>query len=244
MTVIAACHVHSEWSYDARWTLRDLADAFAERGYRVLLLAEHDRNFCSSRFRDFRAACVEASSRDMLVVPGIEYSDAENVVHIPTWGLNSFLGEGLPTLQLLEAVTANGGVAIFAHPARRKAWMHYDPSWIKHLAGIEVWNRKYDGWAPSSIAAGLQRASGLLPFVSLDFHERNQFFPLSMELNIAGTVTEQIVVNSIRAGHFQAAVLSGPAERFLSGWRRLLLTPAEQMRSFAASLRRSIRHFS
>ena len=244
MMVAAACHVHSEWSYDAKWPLRDLAAEFARRGYRALLVAEHDRNFSEMRFQQHRTACADASTGELLVVPGIEYSDPGNVVHILTWGMSSFLGEGLPTDRLLEKVRANNAVAVLAHPARRKAWLRYDCSWSPYLVGIEIWNRKYDGWAPSPEASRLLRGTGLVPFASLDFHQRNQLFPLSMQLEISEPITEESVVNCIRARRCRAIAFSQPAETFLTGWYRFSLPLVEKMRRTAASIYRSVKRFS
>lgn len=38
-----------------------------------------------------------------LLIPGAEYADAEDRVHVPTSGPVPFLGEAMPTSQLLEA---------------------------------------------------------------------------------------------------------------------------------------------
>src|SRR5580765_6217960 len=108
MEVLAICHVHSEWSYDGSWSLAALSAKFAQRGCRVLMMTEHDRGFTAGRFDEYRRACADASSGKILVVPGIEYSDAANRVHVLTWGV-PFLGEGLPTSELLEAVKAAYG---------------------------------------------------------------------------------------------------------------------------------------
>jgi len=241
--VAAACHIHSEWSYDAKWSLRDLAAEFSRRGYRVLLIAEHDRNFSELRFQQHRTACADASSGDLLVVPGIEYSDPSNVTHVVTWGMASFLGEGLPTGQLLAEVKANNAVSVLAHPARRKAWLNYDRSWNSFLTGIEIWNRKYDGWAPSPVAAALLSGTDIVPFASLDFHERKQLFPLSMQLDISGPITEESVVSCIRARRCHAMAFSQPVEKFLTGWQRFGLPPLEKMRRTAASVYREIKRF-
>ena len=45
----AAVHVHSEWSYDGSWPLTRIATAFSRRGYRAVLMAEHDRGFDAHR---------------------------------------------------------------------------------------------------------------------------------------------------------------------------------------------------
>jgi hypothetical protein len=200
----------------------------------VLFVTEHDRGFTQSRFQEHRAACIEASSENLLIVPGIEYSDSQNLVHILTLGLDSFLGEGLPTLEILKKVRAENGVAVLAHPARREAWTQYDSSWSPYLTGIELWNRKADGWAPSLAGATLLNGTKLVPFASLDFHQRNQMFPLSMQLEISGPISEKTIVDCLRSRSCRAMAFSEPAEKFLAGWRGFTLRRAEKMRRSAA----------
>ena len=101
--VRAAVHVHSDWSYDGTWTLPRLAAAFERRGYGVVLTAEHDRDWDAERWSSYREACAAASRPSLLVVPGIEYADPSDTVHVPTWG-ERFLGAGLPTAELLGHV--------------------------------------------------------------------------------------------------------------------------------------------
>ena len=149
MECFAVCHVHSEWSYDGSWSLEALSAKFGRRGCRIVMMTEHDRGFTTSRLDQYRKACNQASSAEMFVLPGIEYSDATNRVHVLVWGPVPFLGEGLPTGEMLDAVHGAGGVAVLAHPSRRDAWKSFESSWADRLLGIEIWNRKYDGWAPS-----------------------------------------------------------------------------------------------
>ena len=198
MEVLATCHVHSVWSYDGKWSLDQLRDKFRRRGCRILMMTEHDRGFTAARWEQYRTACAEASSDDLLVMPGIEYSDAENRTHVLVWGNIPFLGENLPTGQMLEAVRESDGVAVFAHPGRKQAWKHFEPEWTDKLLGIEIWNRKYDGWAPGEVASTLQQSGNSLPFVGLDFHTARQTFPLRMMLDIDGAITEEAVLQSLR----------------------------------------------
>src|SRR5215831_6285061 len=197
---VAACHIHSNWSYDGKWSLSALAAEFARRGYRILMTAEHDRGFSESRQRQHREACMEASSDRLLVLPGIEYSDAANMVHVLVWGPVPFLGERVPTLEVLKAVHKSNGVAVLAHPSRREIWrlVEGEDEWVNHFLGIEVWNRKTDGWAPSRAALRLIAGSSAVPFVSLDFHDRNQFFPLAMEIDtFPSSINEESVLASL-----------------------------------------------
>jgi hypothetical protein len=203
MAVSAVSHVHSVWSYDGQWKLEDIVREFSDRGYHVLLMTEHDRGFTPSRWTDYRKACQELCSEKLLVVPGIEYSDPENIVHILTWGDVPFLGQNLPTRRVLEAVREAGGVAVLAHPSRRKAWQRFDVAWSEYLIGIEVWNRKADGWRPSPDAPALVTASGCAPFVGIDFHDRRQLFPLTMVLDCSMPLSHGAVLDCLRSRKYE-----------------------------------------
>lgn len=238
MSVLAAAHVHSSWSYDGHSPLAELAAAFGQRGYRVMMTTEHDRGFSDSRLAEYRAECARCSTRDLFVLPGIEYSDADNRVHVLVWGPVPFLAEGLPTDQLLEAVAQHGGIAVLAHPERRDVWELFKPTWQQHLLGIEVWNRKYDGWAPSERAASLVRRAGRIPFAGLDFHTHRQFFPLGMRLGLDGPLDEDRVVGALRAGRCAATAFGIPlsGDRFE---RRLpYLRVAERGRRHLSQIKR------
>lgn len=241
MTVLAACHVHSDWSYDGSYTLQALSEKFSRAGYRVLLMTEHDRGFSPERLRQLREACDAVSTRDLLVIPGIEYSDAANRVHILVWGDVPFLGENLPTGEMLHNVKEAGGVAVFAHPFRRNAWQCFEQSWGEALAGIEVWNRKYDGWAPNHIAQNLQRSVGAIPFVGLDFHTQRQFFPLAMAMDIDSAVTEWAVLDCIRVRRVNPRVFGLDVEGQLVRHALPILGAAEASRKKAARASRKMK---
>jgi hypothetical protein len=237
--VRAACHIHSEWSYDAKWSIASLADEFGRRGYRIVMMSEHDRGFTEGRRLEHRAACAAASSENVFVLPGIEYSDAANTVHVLVWGPVPFVGENVPTAELLKTVKAAGGIAVLAHPARRKAAELYDSAWANSLLGIEVWNRKTDGWAPSRAAFPLLERTSLVPFVGMDFHTRNQIFPLAMELDLPSEVNEASILDCLRHRRCRATAFGRPVTDIADGWFHTTLTSAERCRRSAASVYRS-----
>ncbi|HET7106162.1 MAG TPA: hypothetical protein VFI38_05075 [Candidatus Acidoferrum sp.] len=241
MDILAACHVHSVWSYDGSWELEALSKSFSDRGYRVLMMTEHDLGFSEERLNDYREACSKASSDKMLVVPGIEYSDASNQVHVLVWGDVPFLGEGLPTGEMLARVRSAGGLAVLAHPSRREAWKSFEPSWAEALLGIEVWNRKYDGWAPSKHANELLHATGTIPFVGLDFHTDRQFFALGMEMDVHGQISEQYVLDAFRAKRCSAKAFKLPVNESAVRSAIPVLRMAERGRRTVASLVRRAR---
>ena len=237
-----ATHVHSAWSYDGSWTLDRLAAAFARRGYRAVLMAEHSQTFSAAKWLEYRDACAQASRPDLLLVPGLEYADAEDVLHLPVWGEVPFLGQTPAPGAVAEAVTQAGGIAVLAHPWRRDAWRRIDPQWLALLSAVETWNRKYDGWAPRREASDLAGTAGLSSFVSLDFHTRRQFFPLAMATVLpTDGVTVAAVYQALREGRCRPELKGIPAARFGTGGLGAATRVAERARRTAARALRRIR---
>lgn len=230
----AAAHVHSVWSDDGSWSLPRIAATFSRFGYDVVLMSEHSRGFTSAKWSDYVAACAKASDERVLLVPGIEYGDVDDVVHIPVWGDGPYFGDALPTGRLLAMVGETGGTAMWAHPWRRDAWRRFDPSWLDHLSAVEVWNRKYDGIAPSRFAVDLADREGLRPSVALDFHTRRQLFPLSLCLDVDDPPTVDGVYAALAAGRFAPRFFGLPLRLALRGPGQTALRGMELLRRPAA----------
>ena len=118
----AVSHIHSEWSYDAYWPLSKIAWFFEKIGYRLVLTNEHDRTFDNKRWEEYRNACCEASTDRILIVPGLEYSDVTNTIHVLVWGTLPFLGNNHNIETLLRKVNELNGICVLAHPSRKNAW--------------------------------------------------------------------------------------------------------------------------
>lgn len=230
-SVRVAAHVHSSWSYDAEWSLQDIAKAFRRRRYDVVLMSEHDRSFDQQRWTEYQQACKAASADDIILIPGVEYEDADNVVHTPVWGDNvPFLGARRPTLELLRSAQAEGAVAVLAHPWRRNAISRYQPEWAPLLSAVEIWNRKYDGFAPQREIKQLADKEGLEPFVSLDFHTSRQFFPLAMSVSLDERPSSGSLAEAIRSGRCRPEFLGLSALRFTGGMEGATLRALEAVR--------------
>jgi hypothetical protein len=134
-----------------------------------------------------------------------------------------------------------GGVAVLAHPFRRDAWQCFERSWGDALTGIEVWNRKYDGWAPRLISQDLQQSVGAIPFVGLDFHTQKQFFPLAMAMDIDSEVTERAVLDCIRARRVTPRVFGFDVEGKLIRHASPVLRVAEDSRKKCAKTARKMK---
>lgn len=229
-----AAHVHSVWSYDGRWELSNLANLFRRLRYRAVLMTEHDRGFSAEKLAAYRSACDECSDQNVLLIPGIEYSDETNTFHILTWGPVPFLGENRPTSEILAGVKAHGGIAVLAHPSRKNAGQHVDPRWMREFAAVEVWNRKSDGWAPSMDGERLCRDHDLLPFVGMDFHTSRHLFPLSLRIGNGIPCAADAILEAIRLGGFSAEFMGMPCTSHSQGVRRRVFSQLEQLRQALA----------
>lgn len=240
MKLRAAAHVHSEWSDDGSWSLERIAHTFGRLGHDIVLMSEHSRGFTAAKWAEYVDACKQASSDSVLLVPGMEYNDDADVVHIPVWGDVPFFGPAPPIGHLLQDVSQAGGAAVWAHPWRRDAWRVFEPSWAEHLTAVEVWNRKYDGIAPSRKALELAERQGARPVVALDFHTRRQLFPLTLRLD-AGAAAEGpgksnraptvgTVYEAIACGRFAPRAAGIPLDRLTHGPAAAILQGLERTR--------------
>ena len=240
MEILAACHVHSDWSYDGKWTLEQIAEEFASRGYRAVLVTEHDRGFTEARRKEHREACRKAGNERILIIPGIEYSDPGNSIHLLVWGDVPFIGEGIEVGRILSAVSASGGVVVYANPSRRDAWKLFQPEWAGQLHGIELWNRKTDGWTPSRDALKLIETTGATPFVGMDFHNHKQLFPLATILEMDGSVTEAAILHLLKSRQGRSFAFGRPAIEFTRGMRGWITCSGEYARRRTAKFYKSL----
>lgn len=232
--VRTACHVHSKWSYDGKWKLDQLAESFSKRNYRVLLITEHDQGFDESKRLKHREACRMATSEKILLIPGIEYSDPANVIHLLVWGDVPFVGSGAEPERVLAAAQECGGIAVFAHPSRKEAWKRFNPDWNDKILGIEFWNRKTDGWAPSMHAWPLLEMTNSVPFAGLDFHDSRQFFPMETLVEIPGSISEATILAALKARRCRSKVLGLEASALTNGLHAEVLRCTEVLRRVTA----------
>jgi hypothetical protein len=205
-------------------------------------MCEHDRGFSAERMEAYQAACAEASASGALLVSGIEYADPEDNVHLPTWGPVPFLGEKRSTAAVLETVAGCGGASVIAHPRRHDAWRLIEPAWLERATGIEIWTRKWDGWAPNRWAVEQAWAKGLVGVVSLDLHQRGQMFPLGMQLQVAGAITPESCAEAFALGRARPLIGRVPVAPLTRGPLAAAARRVERLRRPVFRQGRAIRH--
>lgn len=231
MIAKAVVHIHSDWSYDGNWDLSRIVGFFGKIGYDLVLTAEHDRTFDSDRWAAYKNACSEASTKRTLIVPGIEYSDPDNAIHILVWGVSEFMGKDHIIGRLLHTAHGKNGICVLAHPRRRNVWQQIEPSWLPLLSGIELWNRKSDGIAPSQHAIDLLRANKTItPYAALDFHQPKQIFPLSMQIEITGERTVEQVFQALRYSQCRSKAFGISTIHFTGGLLLAMSRTADKIR--------------
>jgi predicted metal-dependent phosphoesterase TrpH len=197
MLARAATHIHSEWSHDGAWSVIKIAHLFRCLNYHAIFMAEHDVSLDEISWTLYCKECRQASRDKFLVIPGIEYSDPSNSIHVLVWGIEQFLGKRMPIQHTLAKTKDLGGIAVWAHPIQKNTQESFRPEWFKLLFGIEEWNRKADGIAPSEEATQLRKEYDLVPFYGLDFHRLNQLFPLGMNILIDNCLTVTNVISAV-----------------------------------------------
>lgn len=244
-TLRLAPHIHTDVSDDSSWSLPRLVRVLSRAGFHGMLVSDHDRTMDTNQWRQLQEECDRvAEAHDFIIVPGVEYQDPDHIVHIPVFGRMPFEHRSPDISRLLRRADDFGAAAIFAHPRRRDAWTRFSSEWAPHLAGIEVWNRKYDGIAPNSWAFETARAFGLMPTVALDWHGPRQLFGLAIEVPVpapgSNATRSTAVVASIVSGDARSSAFGIRVENFSEGALGALFRGSEQVRQWAAPKIRSL----
>lgn len=178
MILKGAGHVHSNYSYDGRCSLTEIARLFQERGAQFVLIADHaEKGMTADRYVELVRECAALSSETFLMVPGLEIETTEGY-HVLGYGMRAY-DRSDDLVDAADRIRKQGGLAALAHPIWQEC--RYDERFAR-LDGIEVMNSKYDGkWSPRlravSLYRRLLRANPALTFTSgPDFHK-----PLDLE---------------------------------------------------------------
>lgn len=99
-------HVHTEYSYDAFITLRDLPFFARKKGLDGVAIVDHDTIKGLRKF---------VKIKSLVIIPGIEITT--NQGHVLALNVNSIVERGLSFSETIDEIHDMGGLAIAAHPA-------------------------------------------------------------------------------------------------------------------------------
>ena len=198
VTLKGISHVHSTFSFDGKVEIDKVHEFFAHRGFDFVLLSEHIETLDLPRMQEIYDACARVSTAQCLLIPGIEIDE----LHILIFGI------ARPSAyDDLESFTRNchagGSLIVLSHPVKIRKGI--PAAVLPLLAGVEVWNTRYDGRrsprpASEDLFRQLRRNSpGLVAVCGMDFHNYSDFSPISLEVETASREPHAIL-DAIRRG--------------------------------------------
>lgn len=188
MKVTLDLHIHSSASHDGRMTLSEIARQAKDAGLSGVAVCDHD------------VVLTEApTDAEVLIIPGAEFSTEYG--HL----LGLFLTAPIPKLpfaETVEAIHAQGGIAVLAHPFARSCDAERLQPITALLDGVEVWNGRAERKIRDANARALAfaQAHRLRQFAGSDAH-------LPQEI---GNGTVALETASLRLADVKTALLTQP----------------------------------
>ncbi len=186
-------HIHSERSPDGRMSLPEIVERARAAGLRGAAVCDHDRVLEDAP--DFP---------DFLLIPGVEVSTGYG--HL----LGLFVTGPVETREFrraVEAIHAQGGLAVLAHPFEHSI----DPGRIEPIAplldGVEVWNARANRKHPNAnaLAEDFAKVRGLRRFGGSDAH-----VPQEVGNGVTAVEAESLSLAAVKAALLEGkTVVSG-----------------------------------
>lgn len=151
-------HIHSQASPDGRMSLEEIAARCRAEGISAAAVCDHDR------------VLTEAPPvSDVLLIPGVEVSTPYG--HL----LGLFVTAPIETrdfFEAAEAIRAQGGLAVLAHPFERTLDEARLDETVPLLHGVEVWNSRAErkNRRANAMAEEFAARHGLRRFAGSDAH--------------------------------------------------------------------------
>ena len=228
-------HIHSDFSHDGKHSIAEIAAWARGEALDFVVLTEHDRTFSQTKFEDLVAEC-QAQSREVLIIPGIEYSFSceGRWIHTNVVGIDRFLDNDTDFEKLstfLDDVHARGGVSILNHPGNVMHLVSDDL--LARFDLFEGWNTGHDHrYAPRSRILKLRgRCRGRESCIaSSDIHALPEDDYVVLHLtDYEGEADERRIVSTLGRGLVYAVyrrwtVMSSGRVSTRRAWMRLLPT--------------------
>jgi hypothetical protein len=185
-------HVHSRYSSDGRATPGELLRQAAKLGLGGIAITDHNTMKGSANARKVGGK--------VLLMRGMEISSAEG--HILAYGIADPVPAGLSAAETVEAVRAQGGIAVVAHPYRPWSGLGEKATLILKPDAIEVQN-SHSTRRENSSARKLCESMGLPMTGGSDAHALEYLGKSSTTVPDASTEDE--VLEAVRKGLTKAS---------------------------------------
>lgn len=192
-------HSHTTNSDGSR-TPQGVIDDYAVRGYDFLMLSDHD----------FLTDPTPLDAKGMVLLPGLEVS-AEGP-HILQVGAKALVPPDANRQKVVDAINADGALAIACHPNRNLYNDHWLQGTLEHLsnyAGIEIYNgttRRSEGESSATNRWDMLLSKGVnvWGYANDDSHHDGDA-ALAWNVVQVPEVSENAIIDALKAGRFYAS---------------------------------------
>jgi len=180
-------HIHSYKSYDGRMTGEEIVRRCKAQGLQGAAICDHDILW--------QEGCPE---EDFLLIPGCEFSTQYG--HL----LGLFLREPIEErdfFKVLDAIHAQGGLAVLAHPFQHNTDEKRLEPILPLLDGVEVWNGRANrkNKDANRMALALSRQRSIPAFAGSDAHVPEEIGNGVLTIEVE-ELTFESVKKALRAG--------------------------------------------
>ena len=192
-------HTHTTRS-DGSKPPQETVDAYAALGYDFLMLSDHDT----------LADTASVDGRGMTLLPGNEIS--ANGVHMLHVGARTEVPPHADRQAVIDAVNADGGFAIVAHPNWEKDFNHCPQEHLEtwqDYAGIEIYNGVVRWLRGSALATDrwdrlLGQGRKVWGYANDDCHREGNY-GLAWNMVQTGSRAPEAILEGLRKGRFYAS---------------------------------------
>lgn len=204
MEVVGILHCHSNYSYDAKLSLRELKELFQKNGVQFVCMTEHADELMKDRAAAFVRECDALSDDSFRFIPGFEVPYGKGT-HVLMIGMREFFGSYAPDSDALRVWTRRAPFVVLAHPVRNR--FKVDDGLLAQLHGIEVWNQQYEGKRVPRVrslklfARLKKKRETLVAMGGIDFHRTEHMGAPLTHLDVE-TLTEDAILEKLKIGAY------------------------------------------
>ncbi|RLF34858.1 MAG: hypothetical protein DRM99_05745 [Thermoplasmata archaeon] len=169
-------HVHTNYSYDGKITLKELRNWCIKNNIRIVFLAEHAESFNKKMWKMYVEECERLSNKKIILVPGIEIPCKDD--HIILIDPKKFFFSRL-SKNVIRFAKKENVLTILAHVSEKTS----EP---RDVDLVELWNRKYHGnTLLLSNLVWFKRAIKSKPFYAIGGNDIHKFRDLKNVIYLA-----------------------------------------------------------
>lgn len=131
-------HVHSNYSRDSKLSLEDIRDFCLSKNLNFAILSEHAEDMNKKSWKEYKEKCDRLSDKKFVLIPGLEIPCKEDHIILVN-PKNYFFSNSVE--KVIDYCKKNKIFCIVAH-------VSFKSSKPRDVDLVEIWNKKYHGFAP------------------------------------------------------------------------------------------------